>query len=483
MSMRLSELLKGLVEVDAAQDCVIGSIHTDSRTLVTGGLFIATPGVRGDGRDHIPDAIERGAIAVLVEAGGYTESAVKVPVILMKQLNENLGELANRFFDSPSHRLTVIGVTGTNGKTSCTQLLSRLLDSGETRCAVIGTLGNGFPDALDPASHTTPDVISLHGLLAEFVRNGATHVCIEVSSHALEQNRVDGVRFDVAVFTNLSRDHLDYHGNMENYGLAKARLFRQPGLSTAVINIDDAFGRELADDLVTCKVIRYGLNEGDVQACDVTTRPQGLAMTLVTDEGEIQVETRLYGRFNAYNLLAVSAVLVLEGWTLDRLAGAIAQLLPVVGRMERFSGGRLPVVVVDYAHTPDALEQALASLREHTVGRLWCVFGCGGDRDTGKRPLMGEVAERLADEVVLTDDNPRTEDAMHIIRDIESGMKHKTRVIQPRERAVRETLSLAASDDLVLIAGKGHEDYQEIGRERLHYSDRELVQQLTGEAA
>jgi len=448
-------------------------------------LFLAMPGISVDGREYIKDALDKGVSAIVFEA---TEApklpASEIPMVPVSDLQSQVGLILNRFYDFPSRRVKVIGVTGTNGKTTCTQLLARILDRVEGRCAVIGTLGSGYPDQLAPATHTTPDVASLHRLLAQFADEAASVVCIEVSSHALHQNRVAGVQFDTAVFTNLTRDHLDYHGDMESYGSAKSKLFATPDLRHAVLNADDRYSAEIQKIVRGATVTTYGLADADVTARNIVTGHDGIAMILVTPEGEYPVQSQLYGDFNVSNLLAVAAVLLAMGWDGQRVATALSNVPAVPGRMEKFSGAASqPVVVVDYAHTPDALSQALSALRAHTKGLLWCVFGCGGDRDSGKRPLMGSVASRLADRVVLTDDNPRSEDPMRIIADIESGMTGKHSVIRPRDEAIKETLTLAASDDVVLIAGKGHEDYQQIGNERFHFSDRELVQELFREVA
>lgn len=482
---RLSELLSGLVDVDASRDCVISGISIDSRTVEPGHLFVAMPGVSADGRRFIEAALNAGAIAVLAdEANDFPLPAVGAPVFTSTEVRRHLGLILNRFYDFPSSKMTVIGITGTNGKTTCSQLIGRVLDQPGQRCAIIGTLGSGYPDALDPGMHTTPDIVSLYRMLAGFVADGAKVVCMEVSSHALEQDRVAGVAFDIAVFTNLTRDHLDYHGSIENYAQAKTKLFAVDELKFAVINLDDDFGRQLASSVTGPALIGYGLDTGDIRAEELNPTPNGMAMTLVAEEERREVATQLYGEFNISNLLAVGGVLTALGWSLQNIAEAFANLQAVAGRMEHFPGKPGdPVVVVDYAHTPDALEQALKALRPHARGLLWCVFGCGGNRDTGKRPLMGAVAERLADRVVLTDDNPRDELPGQIIRDIEVGMKKPHRVIQPRELAIRESIDEAGADDLVLLAGKGHEDYQEIAGQRYHFSDRELVREILGEAA
>jgi UDP-N-acetylmuramoyl-L-alanyl-D-glutamate--2,6-diaminopimelate ligase len=485
-TLQLSELLDGFTEVDMNGDCIVSSITIDSRSVVSGSLFLAMPGVSTDGRQFIAHADRQGAAAVLYEATDeFMPPDISVPMYPVSDLTAVAGQIADRFYDSPSRKLTVIGVTGTNGKTTCTQLLAQVLDAPDRRCAIIGTLGNGFVDSLDTTVHTTPDVITVHALMAKFVTAGAGCVCIEVSSHALEQGRINGVSFDIAVFTNLSRDHLDYHCDMESYAAAKASLFTIPGIKVAVINQEDDFGRELLSTLDdNIRAISFGLEQGDYHTRIIVADIDGLQMKTATPYGGVSIRTELFGRFNAANLLAVLAAVVACGLSLDEAAKRLAQVKPVTGRMERFGGrNHSPLVVVDYAHTPDALEKVLQALREHTAQTLWCVFGCGGDRDRGKRPQMGRVAEELADKVVITDDNPRHEDPDQIVNDIRSGMSVEAKVIHRRAQAISEVIESASEGDIVLLAGKGHEDYQQIGDERIHFSDREVVTEVLGEAA
>jgi len=483
---QLSELLDGITEIDMNGDCIVDSLTLDSRHVTSGSLFLAMPGISADGRQYIAQAVERGAAAVLFDtADEFMPPDVGVPMYPIKNLGTAAGKIADRFYNSPSSKLTVIGITGTNGKTTCTQLLAQVLDAPKKRCAVIGTLGNGFLGEFDTTIHTTPDVITVHALMAKFLAAGASYVCIEVSSHALEQGRINGVALDTAVFTNLSRDHLDYHGDMKSYAAAKASLFAMPDVKVAVINCEDDFGRELLATLdEETRAISFGLEQGDYHATDIVASVDGLKISATTPVGNITLNTRLFGRFNAANLIAVLAVVVTQGLSLDQAKERIAQVEPVAGRMERFGGRQnMPLVVVDYAHTPDALEKVLQALREHTAQTLWCVFGCGGNRDQGKRPQMGKVAEQLADQVVLTDDNPRHEDPVHIVNDIRAGMADEVQIIHSREQAISEAISSATEGDIVLLAGKGHEDYQQIGDERFHYSDREVVAEILGEAA
>jgi UDP-N-acetylmuramoyl-L-alanyl-D-glutamate--2,6-diaminopimelate ligase len=484
-TMRLSALLAELMDASLAHDPEISGITLDSRAVQQGWLFIAVPGARTDGRAYIAGAYSRGAAAVVYEMDGFEPDARSANAIGVRALRQHIGAIADRFYGTPSRKLKVVGVTGTNGKTTTTHLLAQVLDRPDARCGLIGTLGSGFPGQLDPSVHTTPDVVSVQRLMAEFVAAGAKAVCMEVSSHALDQARVAGVAFDIAVFTNLTRDHLDYHGDMDAYAAAKARLFDFPHLKAAVINQDDAFGRELIERARRrTQVLSFGLCGGDVQALSVKTSLDGLALTVVTPHGETPLRSPLLGRFNAANLLAVLAVLLVAGVPLTEAANALAHAQPVAGRMERFGGstGR-PLVVVDYAHTPDALEKVLQALREHTPGKLVCVFGCGGDRDRGKRPQMGRIAEQLADVVILTNDNPRHEDPVSIINEIASGMQTTPSAVPDRVQAIRAALSEARVGDIVLVAGKGHEDYQQVGDRRLAYSDRDTVRALLGEAA
>ncbi|MEE8482911.1 MAG: UDP-N-acetylmuramoyl-L-alanyl-D-glutamate--2,6-diaminopimelate ligase, partial [Acidiferrobacterales bacterium] len=375
--------------------------------------------------------------------------------------------------------------TGTNGKTTCTQLIAQTLDAPEKRCAVIGTLGNGFVGALDETINTTPDVLTVHALMAKYLSAGANCICIEVSSHALDQGRVNGVAFDIAVLTNFSRDHLDYHGDMESYAAAKKKLFALPGIKVAVINREDDLGKQLLSAIdESIRVVSFGLSEGDYFASSIVTSINGLQIDAVTPAGAISFSTRLFGQFNAANMLTVLAVVAEHGLSIDEIAKRFQTLIPIEGRMERFGGrDQLPLVVVDYAHTPDALEKVLQALREHTTRALWCIFGCGGDRDRGKRSQMGHIAEQLADHVILTDDNPRHEDPAQITNDIQSGMQSSARVVHLRAEAIRDVISEAAEGDIVLLAGKGHEDYQQIGSKKIHFSDRETVTRILGEAA
>lgn len=482
----LTQLFEGVTTVAMnTMDMDIVGITHDSRQVQEGFLFLAYPGERADGRDYIADAIGRGATAVAYEAQDEAVANLGAAAIPVCGLRQQVGKIAEKFYGHPSRLLTMIGITGTNGKTTCAHLLAEALDEPAVRCGVMGTLGNGFPGQLSSSAHTTPDPVSLHKELASLASRGAKWVCMEVSSHAMAQGRIEGVEFDVAVFTNLSRDHLDYHGDMRSYGQAKARLFKWPGLRHAVINVEDPFAQNLIQGLDSSVALtRYGLGKGDVHALDLELSAHGVALRVVTPQGEEMLRSALIGRFNVSNLLAVLACLLVLGVDIKTAAKRLAHSTPVAGRLERFSGGEnSPLVVVDYAHTPEALRQTLVVLREHTMGRLLCVFGCGGDRDRGKRPVMGQIAEQLADVVVLTDDNPRHESPQAIIADIRSGMHSDPVVIHDRVDAIRWGIREAGENDLVLVAGKGHEQSQQIGDDSLSLSDRETVSRFLGVAA
>jgi len=453
-----------------------GGVRADSRKVRAGDLFVAFPGERSDGRRFIGDALRAGAIAVVWERGGFEwNRRWDVPNLPMDDVRGKLGVIADRVYGHPSRRLWAAGVTGTNGKTSCSHWIAQSLGRTGRPTAVLGTLGIGFPGALQPASHTTPDAASVHECLSELLAAGASGVAMEVSSHGLDQGRVNGVAFAAALFTNLSRDHLDYHGTMEDYGAAKAALFRWPGLKHAVVNIDDAFGARLAASLDRSRVnvLGYGLGKGEIAGHRLDLGRRGLSLEIETPWGPAAIRSRLLGGFNAYNLLGVVGMLLAAGLDPREAAESIADLEPVAGRLQQLRMPGRPMVVVDYAHTPDALQKVLETLRDVLPpgGRLFCVFGCGGERDPGKRPLMGEVATRLADVAFITSDNPRSEDPIEIIRQIEAGAHPSYVVDADRASAIHRALASAAHEDIVLIAGKGHEAYQEIGGSRLPFSD------------
>ncbi|MFA5678272.1 MAG: UDP-N-acetylmuramoyl-L-alanyl-D-glutamate--2,6-diaminopimelate ligase [Pseudomonas sp.] len=455
----------------------ITGLTMDSRKVQPGNLFLAIPGLHHDGRQHIEQAVAAGAAAVAYEAcDGFVCSAV-VPLLPVGHLATQLSAIAGRFHGEPARELKLVGITGTNGKTSVSQMLAQAFNNLGQPCGVVGTLGSGMPGALFEHGMTTPDALSLQQQLAQMRDQGACRVSMEVSSHALDQGRVAAVNFEVAVFTNLSRDHLDYHGDMAAYGQAKARILDQA--ASAVINIDDAFGRQLAAE-ADLPLVRYSLSDAsaDLYCSDVRFDAEGISARLHAANASAELRSPLLGTFNLSNLLAVAGVLLALELPLAQVAVQLGQLLPPAGRMQRLGGAGQPLVVVDYAHTPDALEKALAALRAHVAGRLVCVFGCGGDRDRGKRPLMGQVAEQGADLLVVTDDNPRTEASAAIIEEICGGIErteHLT-VIANRAEAIAQTIARAAADDIILLAGKGHETYQEINGVRHPFSDIEQVE-------
>ena len=469
--MKLSQLFPGKVHADAD----IGGITLDSRHVRDGDLFVAFPGLRHDGRDYIAQAVAAGAAAVVLESQGAVAHQLAVPSVQIEGLAEQLSALADRFYQQPSAALQVIGITGTNGKTSVSQMLAQALDRLGSRCGVIGTLDSGLAGALIDHGMTTPDAVAVQAQLASMRDQGASHVAMEVSSHALDQHRVAAVRFAVAVFTNLSRDHLDYHGTMAAYGEAKAQLF-QRDLQAAVINLDDAFGRELAERCAA-PVIGYSLSDpaATLYCRELVCDSLGLNARLQVQGREFALRSPLLGSFNMSNLLAVLGSLLALGVDAGAAVEQVAQLQPPAGRMQRLGGGDLPLVVVDYAHTPDALEKALTALHQHAAGRVVCIFGCGGDRDNGKRPMMARVAEQFAEAVVVTDDNPRTEPSQQIIEQICQGAEHPQAltVIPNRAQAIASTIAAARPGDVILLAGKGHENYQEIDGVRHPFSDIE----------
>jgi UDP-N-acetylmuramoyl-L-alanyl-D-glutamate--2,6-diaminopimelate ligase len=461
----------------AAQGAVIERLTSDSRRCAPGVAFLAYPGERADGRAHIGDAIARGAAAVLWEQEGFAwPGALRAPNFPVPDLKQKAGALAHEFYGRPSGKLWVCGVTGTNGKTSSSQWIAALLGRHGRRSAVVGTLGAGFPGALAALPNTTPDAIDLQFLLKEFVAQGARAAAMEVSSHGLLQGRVNAVNFACALFTNLTHDHLDYHGSMQAYGEAKARLFETPGLQTAVLNLDDAFGVELARRLKgRVRTIGYSLAPRDAPVDDY------IVSGIASSWGKASVRLPVLGAFNESNALGVLGCLVASGIAFPEAAKLLEHLPPVPGRMQAL--GDFPLVVVDYAHTPDALQNVLQALRpvaQSRGGRLAVLFGAGGERDPAKRPLMGAVASRLADRVLVTSDNPRGEDPLAIIRQIEKGISSGHEAEPDRARAIQKVILECDKPDVVLIAGKGHETYQEIAGRRTHFSDEEQARAALG---
>lgn len=497
---KAGELLSGLglAEGDWCSLSLSG-LALDSREIGPDFLFFATAGQQGHGLDHLQQALDKGAALVLAEpqqvdrkpgATTWPVERIKalggqVPILAVAKLNQRVSEIAARFYGEPATQMRIAGVTGTNGKTSVSLFLAQALPES-WQCAVTGTVGNGFPGRLETSTHTTPDAVQAQRILARLRDAGARAVAMEVSSHALDQCRVAAIPFHSAVFTNLSRDHLDYHGSMRTYAAAKRRLFEQPGLELAVLNTDDEVGVELLDQLrgkVRVVAVHSG---GRTRGADEFIRLEslrreegGLSLSITSSWGQAEIRSRLVGDFSATNLMLVAGVMLAWGIPMEQVLTGLERVETVPGRMQRFGGGGRPVVVVDYAHTPDALQRALTSLRGHTRGRLWVVFGCGGDRDRGKRPQMGRLAEALADRVIVTDDNPRHETSAAIIADILEGMERpgEARVIPNRAEAIGAAIGGAGADDLVLVAGKGHETWQQIGDLRQPFSDVAQVRQ------
>jgi UDP-N-acetylmuramoyl-L-alanyl-D-glutamate--2,6-diaminopimelate ligase len=486
----LGELAAGFATVPAG--LTVGDVTLDSRAVTPGALFLACRGRTHHGVRFAPEAVARGARAVFYEADlAAGETVPPLPagtfVAAVPALTERAGVIADRFFSAPSQALTIAGITGTNGKTTCAWLLAQALQQCRGPAAYMGTLGFGMPPALTPTLHTTPDAVSVQRQLAALRDLGAQCVGMEVSSHALDQSRVNGVRFHTAAFTNLTRDHLDYHGTMEAYAAAKARLFAWPGLAHRVINVDDAFGLKLAAHDSPARLIvtarsapasAVGAGVAFVRAAAVTAEQSGLALEIESSWGTAEFAVRLVGEFNVENVLTVLAVLLAWDIPLEAAARALARVRAASGRMEMFGGrGRTPLAIVDYAHTPDALAKALRAARLHCRGQLRVVFGCGGDRDAGKRPQMGAVAAELADDIIVTDDNPRTEDPARIVADILAGITRPTPHMTEHDRAlaIRIALERCDADDVTLVAGKGHEDYQIQGATRRAFSDQAVV--------
>ena len=484
----LKQLLDGIAdlptELPAEFDVRLSGVQLDSRQVKPGDLFFACFGKNHDARDYIDAAIARGALAVLAHAGGkWQDVTVRngVVVLAIDDLAARTGEIASRFFDEPSAAMSMIGVTGTNGKTSCTQFIAQTLNSMQRCCGVIGTLGIGVPPKLQDSSFTTPDPVQVQAALAELRQKGADTVAMEVSSQGLHQHRVNGVRFDVAVFTNLTRDHLDYHGSMDDYAETKRKLFMFASLSSAVVNMDDPFATRILNSLapsVHSYTYSVSNSNADVYAVKLQRSRDGFKALIHTPVGEGELSGVLLGTFNFSNLMAVLTTLIAtesarSDFNLQRLLEHLAHLEPVSGRMEIVGDSGDITAVVDYAHTPDALRVALLALREHFTGRIWCVFGCGGNRDQGKRPLMAEMAEQFADVLIVTDDNPRTESADEIVRQILLGIEDTSHLIVERDRAKAIELAIlgASAGDVVLVAGKGHENYQDINGKRMAFSD------------
>lgn len=482
--MKLKELLAPWVEV-GFMDADVAGVHNDSRRVGQGFLFIAYPGAATDGRLYIKQALQNGACYVIYEPANWPEDCSlpdKDCSSALPGLAQLMAAISCRFYGEPTKQLDVIGVTGTNGKTTIAYQLAQAHDLLSSSAAYIGTLGQGKFNKLKPLSNTTPDALCLQEILHSYVGAGIKHVCMEVSSHALSQQRVDHIDFKQAIFTNLTHDHLDYHQTMDAYAAAKALLFSCPSLQWAIVNNDDNYASIIKKALLpACQLITYGLQEGsDVKALRWDVTLKGTRIVVDSPWGKHEIMIKALGFFNIYNALAVFTSLMTSGYELKSVIAILARLCPAPGRMEVVSQN--PYVIVDYAHTPDALENVLATLKNVKEGRILVVFGCGGDRDKTKRPLMGGIAARYADVAIVTSDNPRNEDPKQIITEIEQGIgEEKTQVysVLDREEAIGKALSLANRNDIVLVAGKGHETYQQIGNIRYDFSDQAVIKRLS----
>lgn len=501
LKMILSELLKPWMVIPAEFDRPISGLSLDSRNIQPGDLFIARFGTQKDGTQYISDAKKRGAVAALIHLSNkltsentFDNSKILLdqtlditdnfPIIPIADLDDKLGLIAARYYDYPANNMKIIGVTGTNGKTTITQLIANALALAGENAAVVGTLGYGMAGDLKSGSLTTPDVISLQQYFAEFRERNTQYVALEASSHGLDQaHRLAGINFDIGIFTNLTRDHLDYHHTMDNYAAAKHKLFERANLRYSIFNLDDPYGQEWAIEFhnrfevygytLDSTLVNKKLTPYLIWADNIHLSDNGISAVIHTPWGEGILQSKLLARFNLSNILAVITTLGILKIPLPDMLNYLMQLSGAPGRMQAVGGDYYPLVVIDYAHTPDALAQALQALREHCSGKLWCVFGCGGDRDTGKRSLMGTIATTYADEVIVTDDNPRTENPQQIVADIMQGIQNTNSVIIEHDRhlAIAHAINCAQSGDIVLIAGKGHEAYQQIGEEKIQFSD------------
>jgi len=479
-TVTLKELLKGIVDAPAIP---VNGIAADSRVLRRGEVFLACQGASSHGLDYLRQAEAAGAVAVVWDHPTLHKVTAEIPTLRVLGLAEQLGEIANRWFDYPSRDVAVTGVTGTNGKTTTAYLIQQCLRLLKKPCGYIGTLGSGMSEFSGEDSMTTPACIELHAELAAFRDDGAGHAAIEVSSHAIDQARIDGVQFEAAIFSNLSRDHIDYHGGMREYFETKARLFLDFDVTHRIVSLDSEFGIELAArcgaDVVTVSTdaARTANTKRYVFVRNVVATNTGSNVSITSSWGDGAFAIEMPGAFNVANAVQVLALLLCQGVSLDAACRVLGEVTAPPGRMQLVASTNIdaPIVYVDYSHTPASLEAALNALRGHCGGKLWCVFGCGGDRDKGKRPMMGEIAERLSDVAIVTSDNPRTEDPDAIITDVLAGMQNDAVAIADRNAAIEYAIREAAAGDTILVAGKGHESYQIIGNERLHFSDTEVA--------
>lgn len=492
--MRLVALLSPFTAATIPTEIEIARLTLDSRQIQPQDLFIALKGTQVDGRQYISDAIARGASAVLTDAATADEVITwqqHIPIISIPQLTEQLGFIAAHFYGEPAQHLRMIGVTGTNGKTSCSHYIAQCLQQTGERCGVIGTLGSGFYGALGSAGLTTPDAVSLQALLAQFYQQGATSIAMEVSSHSIHQQRINAIPFEIGVFTNLSQDHLDYHHTMANYAAVKRHFMLEMPVRARIINADDQYGarwlEESAEHEATfayalAPASQWSLNIPLIYPIDPEFTHDGIFTRVHTPWGEGDLCVPLLGEFNLSNALAVLAALCVYGMPLPVVLAQLARIEPVVGRMQCLGGHSQPLIVVDYAHTPDALANVLRALRSHTAGQLICIFGCGGDRDQEKRPMMASIVEQIADKIIVTNDNPRNEDPQFIAQQILAGFNHPEKVVVELDRAsaIKYGIQSASERDCVLIAGKGAEQYQQIGRQKIPFSDAEEVEKCLG---
>ncbi len=463
------------------------AIYIDSRLIKNGGIFCAYQGSNSNGNEYIKDIIKN--VDIILTDNQYYQNDLKVIYYYINNLQHYVGLLASIKYNQPSLKTKVIGVTGTNGKTSVTNWLAQFYYICQRNAAVIGTLGAGIYGNLQIFNKTTPDPIYLQNILNEFVINNVDRVLMEVSSHSLDQGRVNGTYFDTAIFTNLTEDHLDYHKTMENYFQAKKQLFYWQDLKNIVINLDDKYGKKLYNNLLfdklSSKIITYSINiEADLMAKDINISISGSTFTLVYQNQDYYVKMNLIGLFNIYNMLAAIATLILDNYTIKEIISIIPQLKSVNGRMDTIKYKKQPLIVIDYAHTPDALENVLLTLKQLSdINKLICVFGCGGNRDKQKRPIMAKIAENIADDVIITSDNPRDEDPLTIIDDIRTGFSPLNKsfmIIENRKQAIIHSINMAGPKDVILIAGKGHEQYQEIKGIKYNFSDFDVIHELLG---
>ncbi len=487
MSIDLSKIL-GWLEIDSELlDIDVSGLCLDSRKITHGDVFIALSGFDNHGIDFAYQVQRGGAVAIIAESLSKGKAKPKgrqqpidIPVVEVENLTDKLGMLASNFYDNPSRKLEIIGITGTNGKTSCAWLMLQAWDKLGVKGAYVGTLGFGTLQQMNDLPNTTPTALELQKILANFVTQGITHASLEVSSHGLSLGRVNNTTFKGAGLTNISRDHLDFHETMEQYSNAKKLLFTDFDLDFSIINANDYYGKQWIGEIAS-KVISYGIDNNDCQltAKNLILTPSGIDFDLTFNGKVFGLHTNLLGKFNVDNLLLVIATLNEQGFDINDILQTIPEFNPVPGRMNCVANNKdQPLVIVDYAHTPDALKQVLQALTEHNTRKIWCVFGCGGNRDKGKRPQMGHIAESLADCVIVTDDNPRYEDSQQIVQDILMGMNTKPTVIHDRKQAIAHAINHAHSNDLILIAGKGHEPYQLINGQYHVFDDRVVAAQL-----